>query len=1025
MKIVEIHPTVFLRKQNGSLEQLCRVTVEHDGPPGAWTVVARAEGTCVETFLGHVPRGNSTYDVFVREIKNPGPVEFELKADRSDVATVNQVVEWRQPKHWRVHVIQLSHHDVGYTDLPSRVLTEHARFLDAAIDMAASTQDFPEEARFRIVVECMWSLLHFLRTAPEERGARMIQLLASGDVEAAALFGNVTTELCGHETLVRMLYPAFRLKRCYGIPIISAEHNDIPGFSWGLCRILADAGIKFFSPGLPLYYGWVKEDLPSFWDEKAVFGRKGPGAFWWESPTGKRVLFWCNNSGCGGDCRPDMPGLADRLQALSDDGYPYDLLRWPVQGAARDNSPYIDGYARTIRAWNEQWAYPQLVSSTNARFFGEFVEVVPPDLPVHRGELPGQDYPVGATSTALETAVNRSSHFRMPAAETFASLAAHTTDLGYPEKMIDSAYEEMLWHDEHTWGFHRPAHGPAVETSQAEKAVHAHRGAALCDDVAWKAIARIADHIRREEPGLHLVVFNATSSPYTGPVTVPLQEWSNCGGEIISVGGDKDKRGSSHLAWASLTDRGHVAPGIEIVKGAFDLMDVTTGEVLPFEIREIESPLDTVPYAGDRLGVSHLGRRDRPFSAEDAARRDFLFVARDIPPTGYRTYRLVPRKEPNKKAFPKNKRETTLENEFYVVQTERRSGQIRSIYDKELGIELVDARAPHPFGAIIVREPLTEKEHVLSGFSYSSMREGPLAMTLAWEGEALGHPRVRRTLTLHRGMKRVDLAVRILKDPTPLLEVHLAFPFDVSAPRFRYEGVLSVMSPIVDYLPGAQSDRIAVQNWVAVKGDEQTVLWSSLDAPVVSLGRLWQGYVSPAHRCVRGDDRQHYPLKPEDLDRGWVYSNLYNNNFQTNFAISQTSCDLFRFSFTTRGCDVSDADAAVFGSQCVTPIETVFTDQVRSPKLSASHSFIHIDPPEVSLLAFKRAGDGRGLILRLWNRTDRPVTVRAKMPGLVISRIWRASITEEDEGQILPPSGNEIAAPLDPREVATLRIELA
>ena len=1019
MKIVEIRPTVFLRKQDHRFEQLCRVTVEHDGPPASWTMAARAEGSCIETFLGHVPRGTSTYDVFLSEITVPGPVEFEARADRSDWTRVKEVAQWRPPKRWRVHVVQLSHHDVGYTDLASRVLAEQAGFLDAAIDMAANTRDFPEDARFRIVIEGAWSLLHFLRTVPPERAARMIELLQGGDIELAALFGNVTTELCGHETLVRMLYPAFRLKREHGVPIVSAEHNDIPGISWGLCRVLADAGIQFFAPGLPLYYDWVKEGLPSFWDEQAVFGRKGPGAFWWESPSGKQVLFWCNNSGCGGDRRPELPGLADRLQRLAEDGYPYDLIRWPVQGAGRDNSPYIEGYAHTIRAWNEQWAYPHLVSSTNARFFKEFLEVVPRDLPVHRGELPGQDYPIGAASTALETAVNRNTHFRMPAAETFAAFAAQSTGLRYPRDMIDGAYEEILWHDEHTWGFHRPAHGPAVLASQAEKAVHAHRGAALCDDVAWKAVARIADHIRREEEGLHLVVFNFTSWPYTGPLTVPLREWDNCGSEIVPVPQGPDGRGGGYLGAVALTDRGHVVPDAEIAQGAFDLVDVSKGQTVPYEIREIESPFDAVPYAADRLGVSHQGRRDEPFSMYDAARREFTFLAEGVPPTGYKTYRIVPRNKPNRKVFLKKSTETAFENEYYSVRTDKRSGRIVSIYDKELGREVIDTEAAHAFGAVIVRDPLSEGEQVLDTFSSASLKQGPSSMTMRWEGACPGHPRVSRTLTLYRGVKRVDFAVRVLKDPMPLLDVHLAFPFAAKSPRFRYEGSLSVMTPIVDYLPGSQSDRVTVQNWVAVKGDDHTVLWSSMDAAVVSLGRLWPGYVSPAHRCVRGDDRDHRPLKPDDLSHGWIYSNLYNNNFQTNFAISQTGSVLFRYSLTTRRGDVSDAEAAAFGWQFVTPAETVFTDRIVKPVLPISHSFVHIDRPEVALMTCKRAEDGKGLILRLWNTGDQAITARVRMPNLDVARVSRTSIAEEDKREVILRD-----VTLNAREVVALRVEL-
>jgi hypothetical protein len=73
-----------------------------------------------------------------------------------------------------VHVVQLSHHDVGYTDLASHVLPEHDRWLADALDMAEATRDYPDDARFRLVIEQAWSLDHFLRTAPPARAAALL-----------------------------------------------------------------------------------------------------------------------------------------------------------------------------------------------------------------------------------------------------------------------------------------------------------------------------------------------------------------------------------------------------------------------------------------------------------------------------------------------------------------------------------------------------------------------------------------------------------------------------------------------------------------------------------------------------------------------------------------------------------------------------------------------------------------------------------------------------------------------------------
>ena len=316
--IVNIVPTPLLRHAGETLHQIARVTVHHQGASVAGTMHIRAGGTAISTPVSLVA-GESVLEVEVPELSVPGEVSFTLDIAGTPVA--RQSLAWQPPKRWVVHVVQLSHHDVGYTDLASHVLPEHDHWLDTAIELAEATREFPEEARFRVVVEQTWLIEHFLRHTTPARREAMLTLLRRGDVEVTALFGNLVTELCGHETLVRSVYHAFRLKREYGIPLVSAEHNDIPGFSWGLSQVLSEAGIKILCPGLPNYYGWGHPGATSFWDEAAIFGAAGqPGAFWWEAPTGKGVLFWCNNQGCGGDSHPSLPGLFARLQ--SEANYP-------------------------------------------------------------------------------------------------------------------------------------------------------------------------------------------------------------------------------------------------------------------------------------------------------------------------------------------------------------------------------------------------------------------------------------------------------------------------------------------------------------------------------------------------------------------------------------------------------------------------------------------------------------------------------------------------------------------------------
>lgn len=1021
MRITSVQQTPFLRRTSTGFAQVCRVTIENDREAASCTISARAGHALYGETSVHVPPGESTHNFMLSEPSAPGSVEFVVQTSGGLVAARN--VDWRPVRRWRVHVVQTSHHDVGYTDLASRVIPQHIEFLDNAIDMAMATRELDDDARSRIVIEVAWSALEFLRKSRPERRDLLLNLLRSGQFELGALFGNMITEFCGHETLIRTLYPAFRLKREYGIPLISAEHNDIDGISWGLCRVLTNAGIRFFCPGLPLYYTWSGENLPSFWDEQAVFGRSGPGAFWWESPTGKRILFWCNNSGCGGDARHTLPNLERRLSELGEQDYPYSILRWPVQGAARDNSPYIEGFCHTIREWNERWAFPHLISSTDARFFNEIQAELPSDLPVHRGDLPGQDYIVGVMSTAYPTTIARNNHMRLTAAETLATVSSIRTDLRYPRQTLDSAHEETLWYDEHTWGYHFPAHGAAVLASQYEKAVHAYRAAAFAHDAASKALARIADRVKVDGDGLHVVVFNTMGMPRTEMVNIPLRENDPVGSEIIPVPPQEDPQHVGYLRGVPLTDRWPAHPDEDIIAGKFDLVDVASGERVSFEIIEIVSANDTVPNAAERLGISSGGKRYGFFEKPSGLSRDLRFLARDVPAVGYRTYRFVHRQDcaPDVFVHREDARPAcVIENDFYRVEMGSSGLHIK---DKELDWKLVDNSAAHRFADLAVWSPTSRELQVSSRSGEINVLQGPLSTSLTWEGKAQGHPSVRWTITLHEHAKRIDLSVQILKNPEPLLDVHLAFPFALESPQFRYESALGVITPFQDFLPGSQSDRLAVQNWVCIAGGDRSILWSSQDSPAVSLGDLWPGYVSPAHQCVRGDDSRHHTLTSDDLRHAWIYSTLFSNNFQTNFSVSQTGFVLFRYAISSRmGC-VPDTEAAAFGWETTTPFATSFTQHRRNRTLPPVDGFLHIEPRSVLLSALKRAEDGRGLILRLWNMDTASVKARVTLPHLSLKRVTRTNIVEEDEGPVETCDPHTFTLELAPQEIVTCRVE--
>ena len=1016
-EIKSVRPTFFLREGNGGLEQLeqlVRIELSSSENIDGAEVFAESGGMLLARQKYNLREGENTLEFFIKEAKEPRKVLFGLVCGELEKTLE---VSISPPKHWVVHVVQLSHHDMGYTDLASNVWKEHARHLEEAVNYAEQTKDYPDDAKFRIVIEQAWSLDSFLQTAPKEPKEAMVRLLQNGQFELTALYGNMTSEICGHETLVRTAYKSAEISRRHGIPIISAEHNDVPGISWGLSEVLAGSGVKLFCPGLPLYYSWSNPKFRSFWNMEEIFGNGAPGAFLWETPTKKRLLFWCNNQGCGGDTRGAMPNLENWLENADKNGYPYSVIRHPVGGGNRDNSPYIKAYADTIRDWNAKWAYPHLICSTNAKFYGDFSKVIPADLPVWRGELPGQDYPAGATSTAIPTSANRRSHNALINAEKLASAASLHTDYAYQSGRLGEAYGESVLYDEHTWGYHLPA-GPAARASECEKALRAYRAEAFSAEVCDKAMAYIADNLKLEAGHTYLVVFNQSSWPLNAPVSALMRELDGTGSVMVDAGG--------YLRGVALDYRWHVYPDISCTEGGFELIDEETGESVPYDMRELSDAYEGADYAPQRVGLGHGTRRYGFFEDSRILRYNLCFVASGIPAHGYKAYRLG--KKSDSRANVRESAGDTIENEYYLVTADQKTMRITSILDKETGRELIDAKGGD-FYRFIVREKNSIGEDHRDERSKLTIQKNNTYSQIQIEASAFGHGVIRHNIRLYSGVKNIYFETSVFKEPVPLLNAHLAFPIKADSPQFRYESALSVMEPVKDYLPGTYSDLIAVQNWVRIQDGDHYTLWNSLDAPMAGFCRLWPGYVSPAHRCYVDESFRHDPQTEADYrQNGWIFSQLFANNFGTNFSVSQTGTAVFRYCLSSGKGRISDAEAAKWGWQAALPQAAMFTDRASEGGVFAPcGSFLECDNPETVVLNWKAAEDGGGYIVRLWNLSDRSQRAAIAFPGFAVTRANRANMVEVD----LPEGGervgldqNACVVTVEPREVATVRVVL-
>ena len=913
----------------------------------------------------------------------PEPAEgFSAELSLSGVGSMKK--DFRVPRHWEVHVVQFSHHDPGYTDIPSHVIAESAAFLKRALDDMDAREDRPEDARYRIVIEQTYSLAHFLRTAQADDRARMIGRIRRGDVEVTALWANLISEILSPEEMLRALYPAEEIARETGVPIVSAEHNDIPGFSWGYCTALCRAGIKFFVPGLPSYYDWGGKGLSSFWDKEAIFPQGLPGAFWWESAEGDRILFWCGHSGCGGSSNPDFRenGLLDRLSYLEENGAPYSVFRFPVQGASRDNSPYSPAFSDSIRKWNETYAYPHLICGTEAGFYRAYTEKMDFSLPVFRGGVDGQDYPVASTSQMSSSALNRENHRMFRSAELLYTAAQGDPVLSDQTERLHNAVTDMLMADEHAFGFTFPA-SPGQRASYWEHGVYASRANADFHDVLAKSMASIADRVEGEVDGYRLTVFNTSGVGGRHTVTAALRDPDNCGTEIRPG----NRTGLPKIY--ELGNRFQASPQGGYLEGKFRLRDRDTGNFIPYVLKEIhwDDPVAlAAPRAGIGAGTNRMGFFEDPRGVSLVCE-----FADDLPACGYKTYDLVPCEEPA--ALPVHESAGSIENEFYRVLFDDTG--ITDIIDRSDDTSLFDASCPHRPFSLLVR--YGSEEAVTAG-NVSSVRAetSDLGASVTVRGSADGIYEFVMELALIRGVDAVNVSLRAVKSAKPLQTVFFCFPFRGTG--VSYQGTLFSGKPVENLLPGSHSDAIAVQDWVKTEGSD--ILWNSANAPITYLSHLWEGYVSPAHRCI-SDYKKRTPLKAEDYDTGVIYSMLTGNNFGTNFFPSQLSDAVFRYTFAKR----HGREPSAWGMDAGNTVTTLLTDRSRGT-LPPSAELLSV--PGVRVLALKPVEDGNGGILRLKNDTERDAVTEISFRGQKARLLCECDVLERE---ICPLSGNRITVP--------------
>ncbi len=323
------------------------------------------------------------------------------------------------------------------------------------------------------------------------------------------------------------------------------------------------------------------------------------------------------------------------------------------------------------------------------------------------------------------------------------------------------------------------------------------------------------------------------------------------------------------------------------------------------------------------------------------------FVARDLPPMGYKKVRLERRTHPQ--SDPGEALQThdcTIANTYYRIDGNCQTGHITSIVDLESGETLIDNDEQSTFGRPLRADSLFSLSFETMDVDEVKMYvrdERPARLVLVTERE--DHLFAQSEYVLWENLDRVDVQhtinLELLTSPSDVEDYSVAFPFTISNQKAAVEVLGGFLDAETDRFPGIEHDAFAPRRSIAIHNGAQTISWAAIDSRVVRLRKEASG------------------------DGITIYANLVNN-FPENWnrwEPNEGTLD-FRFSFTSDEIDFRPATTSRFGWEINTPPATRYT-WLRS--MPAQESFVTVDGHQVVLLSLKPMSDRSGVLLRLMN----------------------------------------------------------
>ena len=370
-----------------------------------------------------------------------------------------------------------------------------------------------------------------------------------------------------------------------------------------------------------------------------------------------------------------------------------------------------------------------------------------------------------------------------------------------------------------------------------------------------------------------------------------------------------------------------------------------------------------------------------------------IFISDSLPSFGYNKYRLF------QAASAETKTEgdlagldLSIENEFYKIEIDKRSQNIKSIISKTNSKDIINHSNQLGFNI-----PLVERFQI--GENFSSIDSIKSDIVIIHNSPVYEELKITRKnhlfeetrYTLYKNINRIDITQKLnlstLSQASTIEEYAVAIPVNINQRNYKLELLGGFADPSKDIMRGNQSDAFSIRRVVAIYNDMESIYIALRDSRIVKI------------------------ISSDDGGKTLLLS-LYNN-FPESWNRNEINKGYFEISYSLMYDDntIDYSQANRFGWEVNT--ETVLRNSwFKSEPTSAS--YLSIDNPNIMLLTLRNTDDSYLLELLNVNPVhEESCTIKS---DLFIKNMYNVS----SDMVIKNKFDNEITVSVRPNELKSL-----